>query len=77
MQCDCFLLLGTFSIQGKRDIYRFTNIEKYKNTCIQKYRYTAGNTEERAKGVQCAGFPLLEAFPIQGRGERYIAVFVE
>ena len=72
MHCSAFPLLAPFPIWGEREI---TEIQEYKNTEIQKYlnakiqELKEVNAENREKrGVQCAGFPLLEAFPIRGRG---------
>ena len=47
-------------------------LQKYRNTEIQKWRNTENKKRkipriEKREGLQCAGFPLLEAFPIRGR----------
>ena len=57
---------------GGEGNYRNTGIQGYRNTEningeIQEFKMKTPRIEKR-KGLQCAGFPLLEAFPIRGRG---------
>ena len=65
-----FSITGALSNRGGRG-----KLQKYRNTRIQKYlngeilELKEENAENRKReGLQCAGFPLLEAFPIRGRG---------
>ena len=55
--------------RGKLQKYRNTRIQKYRNTQMEKYRNKKRKIPriEKRGGLQCAGFPLLEAFPIRGR----------
>ena len=76
MLCARFPLLG-----GLSNIQAGGETQKCRNTKIQKYRNTEIQEREmqiRRKGVrvQCSGFPLLEAFPIQRGGVYCCLIFI-
>ena len=64
---------GAFPIYRLGGRHRNAGIQRYRNTEIQEREMQIRRKGER---VQCSGFPLLEAFPIQRGGVYCCLIFI-